>query len=133
MLKFLFPFSWLHQGRFDIARDGLGACGLGTWAAIVVGVVGVGAGLYGANKQSKDSAGARDMNLGAQQESERQNWMRYLMTRGITPSEQTQTGVVPGHAPGGAINTKLPLWARVVVPNTPQTPNRNVPFLIKKG
>lgn len=100
---------------------------------IISGVLGAGAAAYGANKQAKDSAGARDATIASQQESERQNWIRYLMTRGLTPSADTQVGQVPGRPAGSAMNTKLPAWANVVVGNVPSTAKGNVPFLIRKA
>ncbi len=104
------------------------------WGAAIAAAAGVGMGLYGANKQAKDSAAARDTTAASQAESERQNWVRYLMTRGITPSADTQTGVVPGATPGAPINTKLPVWAKVVTPSVQMAGARpSVPFLIKKG
>jgi|688.fasta_scaffold2827749_1 hypothetical protein len=103
-------------------------------AALGAAVIGGGITLIGANKQAKADAAARAENSAAQAESERQNWVRYLMTRGITPSADTQTGVVPGATPGAPINTKLPVWAKVVTPSVPMAGARpSVPFLIKKG
>lgn len=139
MLKLLFPFAWLRPGRFDLARDGLGACGCATWGLVVAGV-GTGVSMIGANKQAKDAAHAQDQNLAAQAESERQNWLRYLMTRGVNPGADVRTGQVPGYAPGAVMNTKLPLWMRVIPPVAPppaQGPiaadGTKIPFLIKKG
>lgn len=91
-------------------------------AALGAAVIGGGVAMYGANKQSKDNAAARDMNLAAQQESERQNWLRYLMTRGINPGPDTRTGEIPGATPGGAVNTKLPLWMTVTTPAAGSVP-----------
>jgi hypothetical protein len=105
-------------------------------AVIASGVIGAGVNMHGANKQAKATSAANSANLASQQESERQNWIRYLMTRGITPTADTRTGEVPGAVPGGAMNTKLPLWANVVTQNVPGLATKakqgTVPFLIKK-
>lgn len=107
------------------------------WGAAIAGgaaLAGAGIALHGANKQAKDNAAARADNAAAQAESERQNWVRYLMTRGVAPSADAQTGVVPGATPGAPINTKLPVWAKVVTPSVQMAGARpTVPFLIKKG
>ena len=111
------------------------------WVAVGTAAAGIGASLYGANKQAKDTAGANNANIAAQQESERQNWLRYLMTRGVNPGANTQSGEVPGFAPGAPMNTKLPLWMKVMVPPqqaAPVTtasgaPVTSMPFLVRKG
>jgi len=106
--------------------------------------VGALANMFGANKQAKEDAAARELNYAAQQEAERQNWARYLMTRGIAPGADIQTGVVPGVASGSAINTKLPLWMNVMVPKyygpngevqsiQPQANGAPVPFIRRKA
>lgn len=109
------------------------------WGAAVA-AVGIGASLYGANKQAKDAAHAQDVNIAAQQDAQRGNWMNYLTTRGIAPGPNTQVGEIPGYAPGSVVNTKLPLWAKVVAPPPsqvqPSAPTgadgMRLPFLIKK-
>jgi hypothetical protein len=109
------------------------------WVAAVGAVVGAGATMYGANKQSKDAAHAQDVNLASNASAQRDNWLHYLMTRGVTPGPDTQNGEVPGFAPGAVLNTRLPLWARVTMPAqpAPATPTdpqgQPLPFLIKKG
>lgn len=107
------------------------------WAAVGIGAAGIGTSLYGANKQSKDTAHAQDLNLAAQKESERQNWLHFLMQRGINPDPNTPNGVVPGVPTGGAMNTRLPLWANIdpaSVPGLQTNASRGVdtPFLIRK-
>lgn len=90
--------------------------GLGFWPALATAAVSAATSMYGANKQAKATAAANDANLRAQEEAQRQNWLAYLMQRGITPSASTQTGQVPGYAEGSAMNTKLPLWMNVATP-----------------
>lgn len=105
------------------------------WVNVVIGgstLIGAGLSAYGANKQSQATRDANNANIAAEQESERQNWLRYLMTRGITPDPTTRNGEIPGAVPGGSINTKLPLWAKVVSP-VRGAPATSTPFLIKKG
>lgn len=96
------------------------------WGAAIGAVVGGGIAMYGANKQSKDTAHAQDQNLAAQAAAEQTNWDRYLMQRGIAAPN------VPGYAAGTPINTRLPLWMKVVQPNLPRQAKPNVPFLIPK-
>ena len=104
------------------------------WIAGGTAIAGLGASFYGANKQAQANRDANNANIAAEKESERQNWLRFLMTRGISPAANTVTGEIPGAVPGGALNTKLPLWAKVIVPAQPAPVARaNVPFLIKKG
>jgi len=139
ILRYLCIFR--PQGRrFNPATDFLSGFSFGTWAAVAAGtaaVVGAGTAAYGANKQAKANAAAQDANIAAQKEAERQNWLRYLMQRGIVPDSNTQTGEVPGMVAGGAMNTRLPLWANVVpgaVPGlqTNASQGINTPFLLKK-
>ena len=83
----------------------------GTWVAVAVGgsaVLGAGASLYGANKQSKAISSANDANLRAQAEQNKNAWANYLMTRGLNPAG-AQTGTIPTNPQ--AINARLPLWA----------------------
>lgn len=112
------------------------------WVGIGSAGAGLLSGLYGANKQSQSDAATRALNYAAQQEAERQNWARYLATRGIAPGPEVQTGVIPGTVTGQAINTKLPLWMKVSVPqldNPYQTSAAAkeaaaaMPFIVKKG
>lgn len=96
--------------------------------------------LYGANKQSKDDAHTRDLNYLNQKEAERQNWANWLASRGVAPGPEVQTGVIPGTVTGQAINTRLPLWMKVSVPqldNPYQTSGAaaaaaTMPFITKK-
>ena len=119
-----------------------------TYGLIVAGgtaLIGTAANMYGANKQSKADAEARRLTYAAEQEAERQNWARWLASRGIAPGPEIQTGVIPGTVAGQVINTKLPLWMNVSVPQqmNPRTPTAaavgagqaaaDVPFLVKKG
>ena len=79
-----------------------------TWVAVGVGVAGVAASAYGANKQSKDNKAAQNQNVASQEEQNRLAWANYLMTHGLNPAN-AQTGVLPAN--GQAINSRLPLWA----------------------
>ncbi len=113
--------------------------GIGSAAA---GLIGTG---IGANKQSQSDAAARDLNYRAQKEAEQQNWARWLASRGIAPGPDIQTGVIPGTVAGQVVNTKLPLWMNVSMPQryNPATPTgtavnaaqaaKAMPFLVKKG
>jgi hypothetical protein len=113
--------------------------GIGTAAAGLIG------GMASSNKQSKADAAARDLNYREQQEAERQNWATWLASRGIAPGPNMQTGVIPGTVEGQVVNTKLPLWMRLSIPQrtNPATPTgaavgaadaaAAMPFLVKKG
>ncbi len=99
----------------------------------------------GANKQAKTDAHTRDLNYQAEQQAEQQNWARWLASRGIAPGPDIQTGVIPGTVAGQVVNTKLPLWMNVSMPQryNPATPTgtavnaaqaaKAMPFLVKKG
>lgn len=83
-----------------------------TWVAIAVGgsaVLGVGASLYGANKQAGAVEDANKANVASQADQNAAAWANYLMTRGVNPA-----GAVTGQIPTNpqAINARLPLWAR---------------------
>jgi len=83
-----------------------------TWVAAAIGgsaLLGAGASIYGANKQAKAIASANAANQASEAEAARQNWVNYLMQRGVMPSSSTQTGEVPTNLQ--VVNTKLPIWA----------------------
>jgi hypothetical protein len=115
------------------------------WIGIGTAAAGLLSSGIGANKQSKADAAARDLNYRAQQEAEQQNWARWLASRGIAPGPETQTGVIPGTVEGQVVNTKLPLWMNLSIPQrtNPATPTGTavnaaqtaaaMPFLVKKG
>ncbi len=115
------------------------------WIPLAVSAAGMIASGIAGNKQSKADAHARDLNYQAEQEAERQNWARWLASRGIAPGPDIQTGVIPNTVSGQVINSKLPLWMNVNVPQQrfPGTPTAAavgapqaaaaVPFLVKKG
>lgn len=82
-----------------------------TWVAVAVGggaLLGAGASVYGANKQSKAVQDAASKNNDAQAAQNAAAWSNYLMTRGVNPA-----GAATGQIPQGAqaINARLPLWA----------------------
>lgn len=81
-----------------------------TWAAIVVGVAGVGTSLYGANKQNKAQQAAVAQNNASQDKNNASAWASYLLSRGVNPN-----GVATGEIPINptAVNSRLPLWANV--------------------
>jgi hypothetical protein len=87
-----------------------------SWIAVGTTVAGLGASLYGANKQSKDQKASDASNRAAVQESDLNSWRGYLMQRGLNPSGVTTFGQIPANAP--AVNTRLPLWA--TSPNQPR-------------
>jgi hypothetical protein len=113
--------------------------GIGTAAAGLIG------GMAASNKQSKSDAAARDLNYQAQKEAEQMNWANWLASRGIAPGPNMQVGVIPGTVEGQVVNTRLPLWMNVSVPQrtNPATPTGSavnasraaaaMPFLVKKG
>lgn len=85
----------------------------------IAAAAGIGASLYGANKQSKAQDAANAANTAAVKESDLNQWKSYLMQRGLNPAGVTQFGQVPTNAP--AMNTKLPLWANMTF-TTPRAP-----------
>jgi len=90
---------------FVIGTFGLSGAAFGS---LLVGAGGIGASLYGANKQSKATQEAASLNDARQAEQNAAAWANYLMTRGINPSG-AQTGQIPANPQ--AINARLPLWA----------------------
>lgn len=85
------------------------------WTALAI-LGGSALGLMGANKQAKAIENTNQANLQAQKESDRENWDRYLLTRGIDAKK--------GNA---AVNSRLPLWANVNVVRPSSTSFRLVP------
>lgn len=83
----------------------VGGVGGGMLAA---GILGAGATMYGANKQSKAVQDAASKNNEAQAAQNAAAWSNYLMTRGVNPAGAA-TGQIPHNAQ--AINARLPLWA----------------------
>lgn len=83
--------------------------------AAVIGsaVVGAGASVYGSSQNSKAIADAQKQNQASTAATNLSAWQNYLLTRGINPSQVTQTGEVPVSTSTGNLNTKLPLWANV--------------------
>jgi hypothetical protein len=87
-----------------------------TGATIGAGVLGVGASLYGANKQAKSNDEANRLNKEQFDAQQLQNWNNYLMQRGINPAGNTTVG---GYGTGAPINSRLPLWASVARQDNP--------------
>ena len=77
-------------------------------ATLATGAAGIGASIYGANKQAKAVKAASAENAAAQDRQNASAWANYLMTRGVNPAG-AQTGQIPANPQ--AINAKLPLWA----------------------
>lgn len=88
-----------------------------TWVALAVGGVGVATNLYGANKQSKSQAATDASNRAAIEQADQSAWNQYLMQRGLYAGN-APTGTIPGMQPGAAVNTKLPLWAKMPAKTT---------------
>lgn len=89
-----------------------------TWVAVAVvagGVIGAGATIYGANKQSDASAAANQSNQDNVSQANNESWTNYLMSRGLNPGGTVPYGTIPTGSQ--AVNTKLPLWATLAVPN----------------
>lgn len=72
------------------------------WTAIGTTAVGLGTSLYGANKNAQAQRDAQAQNVASQQAASAEDYRRWLLTRGIDSNT------------GGAVNTKLPLWAGVI-------------------
>lgn len=89
----------------------------GLSAAAVTGIVGVGgiaANLYGQNKQAQAQRDANAANSASIANSDLNSWKAYLMQRGLNPVGVTTFGEIPTNA--APMNTKLPLWANVNIP-----------------
>lgn len=101
-----------------------------TWVAVAVGggaLLGAGASIYGANKQSQAAKDASKQNAESQADQNAAAWSNYLMTRGINPSGAA-TGQIPTNPQ--AINARLPLWATAnfAKPGAPKTWRRRGTF-----
>lgn len=94
-------------------------------AVIGAGALGAGAAIYGANKQSKDNQKAIDANTASVNKADNSAWNNYLLTRGLYTGGGAPTGTIPGMAPGGAVNTKLPFWANASAPAPSTNPLLN--------
>jgi hypothetical protein len=107
-------------------------------AAAVIGSAAIGAGVsaYGANRQAQDNRAAQDQNARLQQQQNDASWTNWLMTRGVMPTSPVSAGTMPAAGASRAVNTRLPLWANINLPQaTPQPQNggARVPFLVKRG
>lgn len=79
--------------------------------AATAAATGVAANIYGSAQQRKANAKAQDANQRQFDKSQNQDWINYLLTRGINPgSNPVTTGVIPTTGTT-AVNTRLPLWA----------------------
>ncbi len=87
------------------------------WIGIGAAVLGAGASLYGANKQSKAVKDAAATNATSQDAQNQSAWASYLMSRGVNPSGAS-TGTIPSNPQ--AINAKLPLWANAAFSSGPK-------------
>lgn len=88
----------------------IGTFGLTATQAIMLGIGagGIGASLYGANRQAGAIEDANAANQRSQAEQNAAQWAAYLMTRGVNPTG-ARTGQIPANPQ--AINARLPLWA----------------------
>lgn len=91
------------------------------WVGIGSTVLGAGASLYGANKQSKDNQAAQDQNARLQQEQNNNQWVSWLMSRGVQPTGPISAGTIPQAGQFKAVNTRLPLWATMTPKPAPQS------------
>lgn len=95
------------------------------WIPIAATALGIGASLYGANKQSKDNASAQAQNAALQKEQNNAQWANWLMSRGIAPTTPVDAGVMPTEGNFRAVNTRLPIWATMTRPTA--TTNQGAP------
>lgn len=77
--------------------------------ALGVGLAGVGASIYGANKQAKAVKEANTTNDARLARQDQSAWNAYLISRGVNPGGAA-TGMLPTNPE--AVNFKLPLYAR---------------------
>ncbi len=80
------------------------------WAA-AAGIIGAGAAIYGANKQSKTAKETNAANREAVGQADQSAWVSYLLSRGLDAGPNTAVGEIPTNA--RAVNTRLPLWANI--------------------
>ncbi len=93
---------------------GAGAATAGTVGAMAAATTaGLGASIYGANKQSKAIKEANATNAKSIADTNRINHERYLATRGVNPD-------------GRAVNARLPLWMNAQVSSGPRKVARRV-------
>lgn len=124
----------MNQWHEQLAQEQQGEI----WGAAAL-IVGTGVSMIGANSQGKADAHAQDLNQQAAAETERQNWVKYLQTRGVYAPDAA-SGTIPGRTAGQAMNTRLPLWMNVTNPTqgVPQGTDRSnetteQPFLVAKN
>lgn len=108
--------------RLPFRRQMLQQQQTGVTAGVAIGaaVVGAGTEIYGASEQKTAASEANDANQKNVQTANNESWTNYLMSRGINPGGTVAYGTIPTN--GQTINTKLPLWATVNVPNTMSGP-----------
>lgn len=96
---------------------------IAAWIAAGAAVAGVGAAVYGANKQAQANKDATAANQASQAEQNQSAWNAYLAGKGVAPTTPVAAGVYPTAGNYNAVNTRLPLWATV---NQTVGPNGNV-------
>ena len=89
------------------------------WVGIGTAVVGAGASIYGANKQSQAIKDANNANATATDKQNNAAWVAWLMSRGIQPTGETTYGQIPTSGNYVATNTKLPVWATMTDTSAP--------------
>ena len=92
-----------------------------SWVAIAIGgsaLLGAGASIYGANKQSQANSSANDANVAAQNKQNDSAWQNWLMSKGLASNTPLTAGTMPTASQGYAVNTRLPLWATMPVQTT---------------
>lgn len=90
----------------------------GVTAGVAIGaaVLGAGTAIYATNKQTDASQAANTQNAQNVSQANDQSWTNYLLSRGISTGSVVPAGTLPSG--GSAVNTKLPLWATVNVPQS---------------
>lgn len=102
---------------------------------VATAVAGIGASLYGANKQSQDTKSAQDQNAALTQQQNNSAWTSWLLSKGVQPTTPVAAGTMPTAGNSTAVNTRLPLWANVQLPAprvAPGTPMQGVPQFVRK-
>lgn len=109
------------------------AIATGTALALSAAAAGVGATLYGANKQAKANQSAQNANIAQQDKQNDAAWTAWLMSKGVQPTSSVTYGTMPAAGASKAVNTRLPLWANVnFSTSSPGTSGGGI-RLVKKG
>lgn len=99
----------------------LSAIGGGSALAGGAAVAGTALSLIGQNQQKKANQGAQAQNQRNLDTQNQHQWVNYLLSRGMNPTGAVTPGYIPRAGQYEPVNTRLPLWATMQVPDTRAT------------